>query len=133
MRRKIIPYNPKLKQLARRLRNESTYSERLLWKYLKGKQLRGYDFHRQKPLDEYIVDFFCNELMLAIKIDGITHIDKNKEDNSRQNRLESLGVNFLRFDDLYVKTNVQGVLLMIERYIDDFEERHTPNPSQEGN
>lgn len=58
-RRKIIYYNPKLKQLARKLRNNSTLSEILLWKYLKEKQMMGYDFHRQKPLDEYIVDFFC--------------------------------------------------------------------------
>lgn len=72
-RRKIIPYNPALKEKARELRNNSTISEIFLWQFLKGKQMLGYDFHRQKPLDEYIVDFFCNELMLAIEIDGESH------------------------------------------------------------
>lgn len=67
-RRKIIPYNPALKEKARELRNNSTKTEILLWLNLKGKQMRGYDFHRQKPIDNYIVDFFCNELMLAIEI-----------------------------------------------------------------
>lgn len=47
-RRKIIPYNPKLKGYARKLRNDSTFSEIILWGYLKGKQMRGYDFDRHK-------------------------------------------------------------------------------------
>jgi len=64
--RKILPYNPVLKEKARELRNNSTRTEILLWTFLKGRQLHGYDFHRQKPIDEYIVDFFCNELMLAV-------------------------------------------------------------------
>ena len=55
-RRKIIPYNPKLREFARELRNNSTYTEILLWDYLKGKRMRGFDFDRQKPIDNYIVD-----------------------------------------------------------------------------
>jgi very-short-patch-repair endonuclease len=51
MRRKIIPYNPKLKELARELRNNSTKAEIILWLKLKGKQMYDYDFHRQKPID----------------------------------------------------------------------------------
>ena len=57
-RRKIIWYNPELKELARQLRNNSTKSEIILWKQLKGKFDGKYDFHRQKPLDNYIADFF---------------------------------------------------------------------------
>lgn len=53
-----IHYNPKLKPLARQLRNNSTKAEIRLWGYLKGKQMHGYDFHRQKPIDNYIADFF---------------------------------------------------------------------------
>lgn len=68
-----IKYNPKLKALARSLRKSSTKAEIRLWSYLKGKQLMGYDFHRQKPVDNYITDFFCNTLMLAIESDGYTH------------------------------------------------------------
>ena len=68
-----------LKEKARELRNNSTTSEIKLWMYLKNKQMLGYDFHRQKPLDEYIVDFFCNELMLAIEIDGLSHYNSEKK------------------------------------------------------
>ncbi|GEO06149.1 hypothetical protein AAE02nite_38130 [Adhaeribacter aerolatus] len=59
MKSRIIPYQPHLKQLARQLRNNSTLAEVLLWNELKGKKLNGYDFDRQKPLDAYIVDFYC--------------------------------------------------------------------------
>ena len=61
-KRKIIWYNPKLKEYARELRNNSTKSEIILWLKLKGRQFYGYDFHRQKPIDVYIVDFFSNKL-----------------------------------------------------------------------
>ena len=79
-RRQILRYNPKLKALARELRNRSTFSEVLLWNQLKGRRIRGYQFLRQKPIDNYIVDFFCYELMLAIEIDGQTHGNKTEED-----------------------------------------------------
>lgn len=49
-----IKYNPELKELARTLRNNSTKAEIKLWHYIKGRQLMGYDFHRQKPIEEYI-------------------------------------------------------------------------------
>ncbi|WP_421893226.1 endonuclease domain-containing protein [Marinoscillum sp.] len=73
VKRKIIPYNPALKELARQLRNNSTKSEIRLWQCLKGKQMCGYDFHRQKPLLEYIADFYYYELELVIELDGYTH------------------------------------------------------------
>ena len=72
-RRKIIPYNPRLKELARHLRNNATKAEIVLWKSLSRRQCMGYDFYRQKPIGEYIVDFSCNEMMLAIEVDGVTH------------------------------------------------------------
>jgi very-short-patch-repair endonuclease len=68
-----IYYKPQLKEISRKLRNNSTKAEIKLWSHLKGKQLMGYDFHRQKPIDNYIVDFFCSRLNLAIEIDGYTH------------------------------------------------------------
>ena len=70
---KTIPYNSKLKQLARKLRKDMTYGEVLLWNELKEDKLLGFDFNRQCCLDEYIVDFYCKELMLAIEIDGQAH------------------------------------------------------------
>jgi very-short-patch-repair endonuclease len=133
MRRKIIPYNPKLKSLARALRKNMTLSEVLLWKEIKGKQLLGYDFDRQKPIDNYIVDFYCKELQLAIEIDGESHSNEDVQinDSRRQYQLESLGVNFIRFDDLEIKTNIDWVIEEIQNWI--YQHRPTPNPSQEGN
>ncbi len=77
----------------------------------------GYDFHRQKPILNYIVDFFCNELMLVIEIDGITHDYKLAEDAERQKELESLGIRFLRFMDDDIKKNMDGVLINIRDWI----------------
>ena len=108
-RNQIIPYNPKLRAYARKLRNNSTLSEILLWKKIKGKSL-GYEFHRQVPIDNYIVDFYCHELKLAIEIDGSSHDNKLLYDLKRQKRLEELGVTVLRFDDLDVKLNVNDVI-----------------------
>ena len=119
VRRKIILYNPALKEKARELRNNSTKTEILLWINLKGKQMKGYDFHRQKPIDNYIVDFFCSELMLAIEIDGESHYGKEDYDEKRQKKLESLGIRFLRFDDSEVFYNCEGVLKTIEQWIDE--------------
>lgn len=133
MRRKIIPYNPELKDLARKLRNSSTLSEILLWKKLKGKHFHGFDFHRQKPLLNYIVDFYCYELNLIIEIDGNyhNHDDVYKYDIKRQTELENYNLNFLRFTEREVKTQMDSVLRVIENYIENHK-LHTPNPSQEG-
>ena len=121
MRNRIIPYNPKLKQIARRLRKNSTLSEILLWKVIKGRKIKGYEFHRQVPIDKYIVDFYCHELMLAIEVDGISHIDRYKADFKREKRLEGLGVSFLRFSDVDIKKNLEGVVQAIEIWIEKYE------------
>lgn len=122
-KRKIYPYNPKLKLLARKLRNNSTYAEVLLWNQLKNKKLKGYDFHRQKPILNYILDFFCHELFLAIEVDGITHDSEIQQakDKTRQSEIEALGIKFLRFDDANIKTQMQGVLSEILSYVEEFE------------
>ena len=128
-RNKIIPYNPVLSDLARNLRKESTLSEILLWKEIKTKQILGYQFHRQVPIDNYIVDFFCHELFLAIEIDGISHALKETYDEKRQQRLESLGVRFLRFDDLEVKFQIESVLSRIKEWINAYTQNSQTSPS----
>ncbi len=122
-----IYYNPKLKELARQLRNQSTRTEIKLWKCLKGKKFYGYDFHRQKPIDNYIVDFFCPELKLAIELDGYTHGFEKvfEKDNIKMQKLSELGIMVLRFVDDDVTKNIDGVLKCIEEYI----RKHTPGPS----
>ena len=116
-KRKIIPYNPKLKALARKLRNDSTFTEILFWNYLRGNQMRGYDFDRQRPIDNFIVDFYCNNLQLAIETDGESHHGKSKKDEKRDRRLKELGVTVLRFDDLDVQHKLDKVLEAIEKWI----------------
>lgn len=113
MHRKFLTYNPKLKSTARMLRKQSTLAEILLWNELKGKQILSCDFHRQKPIGKYIVDFFCPRLMLAIEIDGASHLDRTEEDKKRQGELESLGIRLLRFEDIEVKRDLEAVISTI--------------------
>ena len=112
MKRTIIPYNPKLKELARKLRKTMTFSEVKVWNELKNGQLMGYDFDRQRPIGNYIVDFYCKDLLLALEIDGITHQDEKVmfKDGKRQKELEMLGVTFLRFDALLCVNKVESVI-----------------------
>ena len=117
-RRKIIPYNTKLKEYARKLRNNSTYTEVQLWNYLKGKQLRGYDFDRQRPIDNFIVDFYCKDLMLAIEVDGESHYGNREKDKKKDKRLNELGVTVLRFDDMEIVYELDRVIKKIEEWID---------------
>lgn len=124
MKRKIIPYNSHLKLLARKLRNNSTKSEIKLWLCLKGRQMRGYDFHRQKPLLKYIADFYCYELKLVIELDGATHDlpEVQAKDIIKQEALESQGLTVLRFKDEEVFTEIDSVLETIEEFVFTFEQ-----------
>ncbi len=121
MSKKIIPYNPKLVPLARELRNNSTLPEVLLWMKLRNKQFLGYDFDRQKPIDNYIVDFFCKELMLAIEIDGSSHDYKYEQDLSRQQSIETFGITVIRFEDIRVKRDLEGLLGELQWQIRELE------------
>lgn len=96
-----------------------TPAEVILWQHLKGKQMAGYDFDRQKPIDEYIVDFYCKSLKLAIEIDGESHNgeDAQSQDSYRQTRLEALGIHFLRFQNHEVKYQTEAVLQAIRTWI----------------
>jgi very-short-patch-repair endonuclease len=127
----IVKYNPKLKELARQLRNNATKSEIRLWQKLKRNQMYGYDFHRQKPIDEYIVDFFCNKPQLAIELDGYSHqiLEVWKKDIKRTKRLNELHINVFRFSDFQVMNDIENVLLAIENYILEFEENGFTPPS----
>ena len=124
-KRKIIPYNPKLKELARDLRNNSTKAEIILWLKLKSKQMYGYDFHRQKPIDNYILDFFCQELMLGIEVDGYSHgiVEVYDKDIVKEEKMNYLGIGILRFTVDQILRDMDNVLRAIESYIQDYEEK----------
>jgi very-short-patch-repair endonuclease len=115
---KII-YEKHLKNKSRKLRNNSTLGEILLWNELKARKMMGYQFMRQKPINKYIVDFYCNKLKLIIEIDGTSHYGKEESDKSRQEKLEGLGFSFLRFNDLDAKFKMEKVLDEIKKWIED--------------
>ena len=83
----------------------------------------GYDFHRQKPIDNYILDFFCYELMVGIEIDGYSHelIEIFEKDTKKTKRMKHFGITVLRFSDVQVLNEMENVLRAIEQYIIDFE------------
>jgi len=121
MKRQIIPYNPKLKQLARNLRNDSTPGEAILWNVLKNKKLHGFDFHRQKPLLNFIVDFYCYELNLVIEIDGHYHHneDQHKLDVARETELSAYHLTIIRFTEIEIRQDMINVLRTLENHIFD--------------
>jgi very-short-patch-repair endonuclease len=83
----------------------------------------SYDFHRQKPIFTYIVDFYCPELRLAIEVDGQSHLRNGERDAIRQEAIESFGVHFLRFDGLQVKHQPNEVIATIVAWIENYEAR----------
>jgi very-short-patch-repair endonuclease len=122
-----VYYNPELKQKARNLRNNVTFSERVLWKYLKSSQMKGYRFTRQKPIGNYIVDFYCSKLQLIIEVDGDSHNEKQEYDRKRQKELEDKGFHFLRFDGYTVINQTESVLTVIADKIEELQGQ-PPNP-----
>ena len=114
-----MPYSPRLKQTARTLRKNMTLGEVILWQHIRRRQIKGYQFLRQKPIGKYVVDFFCKELMLAIEVDGESHEGRQREDEERQEKLKKLGVRFLRFQDSHVKQDLANILKRIEIWIEE--------------
>lgn len=133
MSKPYLPYNKNLKLFSRQLRNESTLAEVLLWKYLRAGNVRGYKFNRQKPLLNYIVDFYCKKLNLVIEVDGYSHEFKYKEDKKRQKEIEELGLRFLRLQEAQIKKDFDNVVRAIDITIDEIEsESNPPDPLLKG-
>ena len=115
----MLPYNRNLKQLSRQLRESMTEAERHLWAKIRMKQLKGCQFYRQKPIGDYVVDFFCPKSKLAIEVDGSHHLvgEKIEYDRIRDECLSSLGLRVLRFTNTEVLTHIEGVVESIEEEI----------------
>ncbi|REL33454.1 endonuclease domain-containing protein [Rhodohalobacter sp. SW132] len=113
----IIPYRSDLVEKARQLRNSATPGEKRLWKYISRKQICGYDFDRQTPMDNFIVDFCCKELKLVIELDGRYHDFKVEYDERRQKRIESYGVQVIRFEEKQVLEDIDSVLREIRYWV----------------
>ena len=119
-------------ELARNLRKNSTPQERILWKLLRNSNIHNCKFKRQYPIGDYIVDFICKEKMLIIEIDGGQHNEfQNIElDNKRTKYLESRGFNVIRFWNVDIDKNIEGVYKTIIKHLGLKDQAFTPAFSQ---
>jgi very-short-patch-repair endonuclease len=117
-------YNTNLQPFANKLRKTMTKAEACLWKYaLRARQMKGYQFRRQRPVINFIADFMCKELMLVIEVDGISHQFEEviRKDERKQAALEAAGFTVLRFSDNDVLTDMMGVIEYLEDWIEERE------------
>ena len=107
----MLPYNKNLKELARDLRKNMTDAERRLWSKIRRKQLKEFQFYRQKNVGDFIVDFYCPAAKLIVEIDGGQHYSEENivKDEARDSFLNDLGFRIFRFLNSDVFNNMEGV------------------------
>ena len=114
----IISYNLNLKEKAKTNRQTPTAPEKKMWaEVLQNRKMKGFKFLRQKPLDNYIVDFYCSELKLVIEIDGASHGEQEGYDKKRTKKLNDLGIMVVRYWNNDVMENIEGVFDDLERRV----------------
>ncbi len=113
----MLPYGRQLKQNARELRSHMTDAEQKLWYRLRRKQINGWQFYRQKPIGQYIVDFYSPEVGLVVELDGSQHFEPEHQaaDQKRDTYLAGLGLRVLRFDNRQVLLEIDGVMGVIAK------------------
>ena len=122
------PYNPTLKSYSRNLRCNLTDAEQLLWSKLRRKQILGLQFYRQKPVSGFIVDFYCAAANLVIELDGSQHVEPEHQikDIQRDQKLKTLGLQVLRFNNHQVLTELDAVMDMVFEVV---KKKIPPNPN----
>jgi very-short-patch-repair endonuclease len=115
----MLRYNKNLKGYSRTLRENMTEAEKLLWEKIRGRQLKGYQFYRQKTIGSCIVDFYCPKAKLVIELDGGQHYSSEgkEKDMTRDGYMKDIGLRVLRFSDKEVFENTQSVLEQIWEYL----------------
>ena len=110
---------PQIFSNAKKLRENATQAEEILWFELRNNQLEGYKFRRQHPLLKYIADFYCHQLKLVIEIDGGYHQteEQKKLDTERTATIEFEGLKVIRFTNEQVISNISDVLHKIKEFI----------------
>ena len=111
---------------ARALRRSQTGAELELWRHLRNRQLAGYKFKRQVPRGPYIVDFLCDDAKLVVELDGGQHALQVAYDAHRTAVLEADGYRVLRFWNIEVTENLDGVIDAIYRAVTS---KRRPGPS----
>jgi very-short-patch-repair endonuclease len=111
---------------AQQLRNQATPAERRLWTALSASKL-GWKFSRQMPVGPFICDFLCRQAMLVVELDGYSHDLSIDADARRDAFLREHGFVVVRFQNVDVMDNLEGVVFAI---CDALAARPTPNPSR---
>ncbi len=122
-------FNTKAKTEQRKfLRNHRSQPEIVLWDYLRKNQLLGYKFRRQVSIGNYIVDFYCPKLKLVLEADGDSHFSSKaiEYDNLREKFLKSLGLNLVRFGNIDIMNNIEGVMFEIDKTIKELTPSNSP-------
>jgi very-short-patch-repair endonuclease len=113
-RRRGVPsqLDPQLLERARQLRQEQTDAEALLWMLLRNRRLGGFKFRRQHPIDSYIIDFYCDEVRLAVEVDGGQHNtdEGRRRDVARTEFLTQRGIRVNRYWNHEVLGDTEAVL-----------------------
>lgn len=120
------------KEKRRRLRKKTSSSEKIVWTYLRRKQILGERFLRQFSVDYYVLDFYCPRLRLAIEIDGDSHFinqDAIDYDKERQDYIEKLGIEFLRFKNEEVFADNDMVINITTQKVIELQKQNPPRPS----
>ena len=111
----------------RELRSSLSTAEAALWTKLSRRQFLGSKFRRQYGADNFVIDFYCPELKLAIEVDGSQHFERQAYDAKRQQVIEQYGITFIRVSSFEVCKNMDGVLEYISNLI-----QTTPTPPCQG-
>jgi very-short-patch-repair endonuclease len=111
----MLYYNQRNKMNSRHLRSNQTDAESLLWSHIRKKQINDIQFYRQKPISNFIVDFYAPSAKLVIEIDGGQHFEKEhmQRDIKRDAHLQQLGLKVLRFDNFQILKDIEVVLEVI--------------------
>jgi len=108
-KRNCVRYRDGLVIMSQRNRRKPTEAEKIIWDKVLSKDKTGYRFLRQKPIDRFIVDFYCPKLLLAIEIDGGSHIKKKGRDEHRDKFLKQIGITTIRFTNEEVMNDIESV------------------------
>jgi very-short-patch-repair endonuclease len=128
-----IPYNSSITKKARENRKNPTPAESKLWfEVLQNRQLAHFKFTRQKPLVQYIVDFYCAELMLAIEIDGDSHTEQVEYDQHRTESLNRFGIEVIRYTNQEILNNPEAIYLDLVEKIKHRREKPPLSPLSGG-
>ncbi|MCF7846445.1 MAG: endonuclease domain-containing protein [Candidatus Peribacteraceae bacterium] len=116
--KEMAPYNLDLRSRSQELRRNQTEAESLLWSFLRRKQLDGFQWYRQKPLGNCIVDFYCPKRNLVVEADGAQHstAEGREYDEERDAELKELGFKILRFSNQEILNNTKKVLDIIKDF-----------------